>query len=150
MTCSGATWRYRSRRSRPLQTDVSKKTPWMPPRRPASPAMSAIPACATISLHALVPPHERLEILRDRRKPAAAVDEDGHGPLDGEREDRLEPLVAECERLRARMQLDPARSEVEAAPRFLEGLGGEVEPDEWEKRPARALGVGERPVVRAP
>ena len=97
--------------------------------------------------HALVPPHERLEILRDRRKPAAAVDEDGHRALDREREDGLESLVAERERLRARMQLDPARSEVEAAPCLLDGLGGEVETDEREQPPARPLGVGERPIV---
>ena len=100
-------------------------------------------------LDALVPPDERLEVLRDRRKPATAVDEDRHGPLDREREDRLQPLVVERERLRARVQLDPARAEVEAAPRLLERLCGEVEPDEGDERSARALGVGERAVVRA-
>ena len=32
-----------------LHTEVSKSAPGMPPRRPARPAMSAIPACATMS-----------------------------------------------------------------------------------------------------
>ena len=64
---------------------------------------------------ALVAADERLEVLGDRRKPAAAVDEDRHRALDRELEDGLEPLVAQRERLRARVELDPARTEVEAA-----------------------------------
>ena len=110
--------------------------------------MSAMPACATMSLTPSLPPDERLEILGDRRKAAAAVDEDRHRPLDREREDRLKPLVAERERLRPRMELDPARAEVEAAPCLLERLRREVEADERDEPPSRSLGVGERPVVR--
>ena len=84
--------------------------------------MSAMPACATMSC---TPSFRRTRVSRSSAiggKPAAAVDEDRHRSLDGEREDRLQPLVVEGERLRARMQLDPARAEIEAAPCLLERL----------------------------
>ena len=99
-------------------------------------------------LDALVAHDERLEVLRDRRQPAAAVDEDRDGSLDGEREDRLQALVVERERLGARVELDPLRAEVEAASCLLERLRGQVEADERDEPALRAVGVGERPVVR--
>ena len=142
--------RKRSSRSSALQTEVSKKTPGIPPSRPASPAMSAIPACATISRTPSMRRTSRLEMLGDRRQPAAAVDEDRHRALEREREDRLEPLVVERERLRARVELDPARAEVERAPRLLERARRQVEADERERasRPsgsrARACGRSAR------
>ena len=81
-------------------------------------------------------------------QPATAVDEDRHGALDGEREDGLQPLVAQREGLRARVQLDAARPAVEAALGFLERLRGEVEADEGDELPLGALRVRERAVVR--
>ena len=101
-------------------------------------------------LHAFVAPDQRLEILGDRRKAAAAVDEDRHRSLDREREHRLKPLVTEGERLRSRMQLDAARAEIEAAPCLLERRGREIEADERDEPPlpiarrARASGRWER------
>ena len=65
---------------------------------PAEPAGEARhvgdPGVRDDELDALVAPDEGLEILGDRRQSAAAVDEDRDASLDGEREDRLEPLVA--------------------------------------------------------
>ena len=97
---------------------------------------------------ALVAPHERFQVLGDRRETTAAVDEDRHRALDREREDRREPLVVQGERLRAWMELDPLSAEVEAAPRLLEWAAREVEADERDEPALRALGVRERPVVR--
>ncbi len=58
---------------------------------------------------------ELLQPRGDRRQAAAGVDEDRHAALGREREDRDEPLVVREELLRARMELDPAGAEVEAA-----------------------------------
>ena len=58
---------------------------------------------------------EACEVVGDRRQAAATVDEDRHAPLGRDREDRCEPLVVEHELLRARVELDAARAEVEAA-----------------------------------
>ena len=77
---------------------------------PGEPGHVGDPRVRDDELDALVAPDERLEVLGDRRKPAAAVDEDRHGPLDREREHGLQPLVAQRERLRARMELDAARA----------------------------------------
>ena len=57
------------------------------------------------------------------------MDEDRDAALDREREDRLEALVAECERLGTGMQLDAACAEVERA-ELPPPAVGEVEPDE--------------------
>ncbi len=61
------------------------------------------------------------ERVGDGRQATTAVDEDRNAPLGGEREDGLEARVVGKESLRARMQLDPARTEVEASDRFLDG-----------------------------
>ena len=63
---------------------------------------------------------ESCEVVADRRQPAAAVDQDRHLALDREREDGVEPLVADRELLGAGMKLDPASAEVEAAPGLLD------------------------------
>ena len=58
---------------------------------------------------------EVAEVVCDRREAAAAVDQDRDAALGGEREDGSEPVVVQKERLRTRMELDPARAAVEAA-----------------------------------
>ena len=88
------------------------------------------------------------QLVGDRRQPAAAVDEDRHAALGREREDRRQPLVVQLEALRARVELDPAGAEVEAASRLLERLLGQVEPDERDEAPVRPLRERERAVVR--
>ena len=61
-----------------------------------------------------------------------------------------EPLVVQEELLGPRVQLDPARAAVEAALGLRDRVLREVEPDERDQDPARALGCLERPVVRGP
>ena len=110
--------------------------------------MSAILRVRDDEPNALVAEDEGLEVLRDGRQPAPAVDEDRDGSLHRELEDRAEALVVEGERLRSRMQLDPACADVESALRLLEGSLAEVEADERHEAALRALGVGEDAVVR--
>ena len=81
---------------------------------------------------------EPRERVRDRRQAAAAVDQDRHLPIGRQLEDRREPLVVEQEALRARVQLDAAGAEVEAARRLLDRPLGEVEPHERHQRPPLA------------
>ena len=73
---------------------------------------------------------EAREVVGDRRQAASAVDEDRNPPLGGQLEDRRKPLVVEEEALRARMELDPAGAEVEAAIRLADRILAQVEPDE--------------------
>ena len=119
-----------SSRSIGLQTEVSKKTPALPAKWPARPERSAIPACAMISVASGYVVVRGVRGGRDRRQPAPAVDEDRDAPLRRDREDRREPLVVQLELLRARMQLDSACAEVEAALGLLDRAVGQVEPDE--------------------
>ena len=91
---------------------------------------------------------ERAQAVGDRRQAAAAVDQDRHAVLGGDLEDRREPLVAGGELLGARVQLDAARAGSEAAARLLERRLVQVEPQERDQPPVRALGERERPVVR--
>ena len=97
-----------------------------------------------------VPVDEPLELLGDRRQAAASVDQDRHAALGREREDPVEPLVVQVERLRAGMELDAAGAEVEAAGRLGDGLGGQVEADERDEDAVARLRGRERPVVRGP
>ena len=90
---------------------------------------------------------ELREAVRDRRQAAAAVDQDRHAPLLGQREDRLEAVVGRVEALRPRMELDPARARVEAPDGLLDRRLVQVEPDEGDQPAVRALGELERPVV---
>ena len=90
---------------------------------------------------------ELLQPRGDRRQAAAGVDEDRDAALGREREHRDEALVVREELLRARMELDPAGAEVEAAPRLLERALVEVEPDERDEPPFGPRGERERPVV---
>ena len=92
--------------------------------------------------------HQRREPGRDRRQAAAAVDQDRHAPLGGEREHRAQPLVGRAEALGPRVELDPARAGVEAADGLLERRLVQVEADERDQAAVRAGGEGERPVVR--
>ena len=128
----------RCRRTRPAR---ARSGPPGPPR-------SAMPAWAMIRRTPGVALDERCEVVADRRQPAAAVDQDRHLALDREREDGVEPLVADGELLGAGMELDPARAEVEAAPGLLDRALCEVEAHERDD-PVGVLGrVGERAVVR--
>ena len=70
------------------------------------------------------------QVIADRREAAAAVDQDRDVALDGEREDVVEAPVTDRELLGARMELDPAGAEIEAADRLLDRPLLEVEPDE--------------------
>ena len=90
------------------------------------------------------------QVVGDRRQAAPAVDEDRHPALRSEREHRRQPLVVEQELLGARMELDAAGAEVEAAGRLLDRLLVEREPDEGDHAAARALGERERAVVAGP
>ena len=138
-----------SSRSIGLQTEVSKKTPALPAKWPASPARSAMPAWAMISCASGIRVDEAREVVGDRRQPAAAVDQDRHAPLGREREHRREPLVVEQELLRARVELDPARAEVEAALRPPRS-GSSVRSSRTNgiSRPFERGGERERAVVR--
>jgi len=69
----------------------------------------------------------------DRRQAASGVDEDRNAALCREREDGCEPLVVEQELLGARMKLDPAGAEIEAAARLLDRPLVEREPHEWDE-----------------
>ena len=75
-----------------------------------------MPACAMISCAPGCELDEALEAGRDRRQPAAGVDEDRYAAFGRECENGREPLVVEEELLGPRMELDAARAEVEAAP----------------------------------
>ena len=68
-------------------------------------------------------------------------------PLRASCEDGPEPLVGRRELLGARVQLDPAGAEVEAARRLLDRRLVQVEADERDQPALRALGERERPVV---
>jgi hypothetical protein len=78
-------------------------------------------------------------VAAERRDPAAGVAEDRDAVLVGEREHVGERRVIEVEALGARMQLDPARARLEAAPGLGEGIVLRVEPAE-RKQPAVARG----------
>ena len=67
--------------------------------------------------------------------------------LCGEREDRLEPRVVRQESLCPRVELDPARTKLEAAFGLLDRGLVQVEPDERQQRSARAGRDRERAVV---
>src|SRR5207253_10010118 len=70
--------------------------------------------------------------------------------LRGQREDWRQALVVQQEPLCARVQLDPARAEIEAADCLLDRMLAEIETHERDQRAAGALCIGERPVVRRP
>ena len=94
--------------------------------------------------------HEAIEVVRDRRQPAAPVDQDRDAPLRCELEHRGQPLVVQEEPLGPRVQLDPARTRVEAARRLLDRLLREVEAHERNQPSTGAPRVLERAVVRRP
>ena len=109
-----------------------------------------MPGVGEDQLRAGVRVDETLEPFGDRRQAAAGVDQDRDAALGGEREDGGEPLVVEQELLRARMELDPAGAEVEAAVRLLDRPLVEREPHERDQPALGARGELERPVVARP
>ena len=83
-----------------------------------------------------VPLDEPGEVVRDRRQATAAVDQDRDVPRLGQREHGCEQLVGEHELLRPRVELDPARAEVDAAFGLADRVRpGEVEADERDEAP---------------
>ena len=134
----------------PLQTEVSKYTPGTPREMPGQPGHVGDAGMRDDQADPVVALDEGGEMVGDRRQPATAVDQDRHVAFDRDREDRLEAGVADRELLRARMELDPACAEVEAAGRLLDRAGVEIEPDERDEQALRALGSRERPLVRRP
>ena len=94
-----------------------------------------------------IPVDDAAEIVRDRRQPAAAVDQHRHLALGRELEDRRQPLVVEEKLLGAGMQLDPARAAVEAAFRLADRVLRQVEPDEGDQPSLGAFREGQRAVV---
>ena len=76
------------------------------------------------------------------------MDQDRHAALGRELEHRREPLVGQLELLCARVQLDSACARVEAARGLGDRILGQVEPDERDEAPVRALREGQRAVVR--
>ena len=78
-TCSGETRWKRLSRSIGLQTEVSKKTPALPPKRPPRPAEVGDPGVGDDQLRVRDSAStRRREVVGDRRQPAAAVDQDRH------------------------------------------------------------------------
>ena len=75
------------------------------------------------------------------------MDQDRHLALGRELEDRREAVVVQEELLRAGMELDPARTEVDDSRRLADRILGEVEADERDHPSVRALGERDRPVV---
>ena len=75
------------------------------------------------------------------------MNQDRHAPLGGELEHRAEPLVGGGELLRPRVELDPARAQVEAAARLFDGCLVQVEPDERDQPSFAARRELERAVV---
>ena len=130
-----------------LQTDVSKKTPGRPEKRCRERGEVGDAAVGDDQL-GVVALDELGQAVGDRRQAAAAVDQDRDAAVGRELEHRREPLVVQVELLRARVQLDPACAGVEAASRLGDRLLGQVEPHERHEAPVRALGEGQRPVVR--
>jgi hypothetical protein len=91
---------------------------------------------------------EPVEVISDRRQTSPPVDQDRDAPLGRELEDRRQPLVVEQEPLGARVQLDPPRAEIDAAPCLLDWLLRKVEPRERDQPPFRPPRVLECAVVR--
>ena len=91
---------------------------------------------------------ERGQLDRDRRKAAAAVDEDRHAAVGGEPEDGREPLVVQVELLGARVEFDAARARIEAARGLADRILVQVEPHERNEPSVGARREGERAVVR--
>ena len=89
---------------------------------------------------------ERDRVAREGRDPAAGVHEHGQPPLVCEREQRLDLRVRELEALRPRVELDPARTGVDAAasprpPRPASGRSGRRRRgDRRRPRPRRGSG----------
>src|SRR5262249_47963377 len=81
---------------------------------------------------------------------AAAVDEDRHLPFGRELEHGREPLVVQQELLRTRMELDPARAEIQAALRLLDRALAHVEAHERDQSTVASRSELERAVVAGP
>ena len=90
---------------------------------------------------------ERDRVAREGRDPASGVHEHGQPPLVREGEQRLDLRVRELEALRARVELDPARTGVDAAPRLGHRVLLRVDPAEGIEATVGGLGLAEDAVV---
>ena len=127
---------------------MSKNTPALPAKRPGEPGQVGDARVGDDQLRFRVRVGEAPEVVRDRRQAATAVDEDRNLPLGRQLEHRRQPLVVEEEALGARMELDAAGAEVEAAFGLRDRILSQVEPDERDQPPFGALRVLECAVVR--
>jgi hypothetical protein len=94
-----------------------------------------------------VPVEQSGERVGDRGEPPTAVDQNRDPALRCEREHGLEAWVVGEEPLCARVELDAAGAEVDAACRLLDGAFVEIEPHERQELGRRRGGVRECPVV---
>ena len=81
---------------------MSKKTPACAGEAPCEPGQVGDPRVRDDQLRLRIAVDEASEVVGDRRQSAAAVDQDRHAALGGDREDRSQPLVVEHEALRPR------------------------------------------------
>ncbi len=126
---------------------MSYSTPGWSASREVRIPWSQIAPWARISTTCGVAQRQIGQPLRDRRQPATSVDQDRHAGLLGDREDALELVSVERERLSARVQLDPACPRRQAALGLGDGLVEGVQPAEGDQ-PALALPrPGEHAVV---
>ena len=88
------------------------------------------------------------QVLADRRHAAAGVDQHRQAVLLGQREHRVEPVVVDGELLGARVQLDAAGAEREAAARLVDRALVEVEPGQRHEQAVGLGGPAEHAVVR--
>ena len=87
-------------------------------------------------------------VQAERRDPAAGVDQDRQRALVGERDDRVDLRVVERELLGARVELDPLGAGRERALGLGNRVVVRVDTAERDDQPVRVSGGGEHVVVR--
>ena len=110
---------------------------------------SAMPAWASTTAHVGVAQRQVGQRVH-RRHPATGVDEDRDLSLLRDPPDRVGPVIAEPERLRPRMQLDPARAEPQATLGLRHRILGRVEAAVRVQAPVGLARPPQHPVVGNP
>ena len=85
-----------------------------------------------------------------RRHPPPGVDQDRHSSIPGDGEDRLGGRVVEAEGLGAGMQLDPPRTERQAAFRLSNGMISRIEPAVRGQSTVALIRPGQHAIVGPP